>query len=415
MQQTVLRERIDIHRVLTDGVVATHLQPIASMRRQELIGVEALARCQLDGEAISPVALFAAAERAGLAPELDRLCRRRALESFRELHARQPELVLFVNCHVDTLADSPFGPDGWASLAREFGINPPNIAVEISEEDLGDVKLAREAAHVLRELGFLMVLDDVGVRSANLDRIAELQPDIIKADRVLVRGVDGDYHRREVLRSLVVLSERLGGWLIAEGVETAEEAVTVVEAGGDMIQGFLLGRPQQTAAGEGVQWDQDMALEVGHRYRAQRVTAGREARSRKEERSAILLSIAEGMRDVEMGLEAALARLIAPYPSIHSAAVLDRDGVQVSDTVLNPVPMLRQKTIIYAPPPRGTDHSLKEYYYLLVAGEADPFETTPYTPLPTGMLAVTLSTRCPGNLGHIVTLHVSADRWEPVT
>jgi hypothetical protein len=71
--------------------------------------------------------------------------------------------------------------------------------------------------------------------------------------------------------------------------------------------------------------------------------------------------------------------------------------------------MLRQKTVIFAPPPIGTDHSLKEYFYLLMAGEADPFETTPYTPLPTGALAVTLATRCGPGEERILVLHVSAD------
>lgn len=407
-----MREPIDVQGVISAGALETHLQPIASMRRQGLVGVEALTRCPFQGASIPPAELFGAAERAGLASELDRVCRRCAIGSFRGLHARQPELVLFVNCHAATLADSPHAPDGWASLSREFGIDPRNIAIEVSEEEIGDFAAASEAAHLLRELGFLIVLDDVGVRSANLDRIAHIRPDIIKADRALVKGVHGDFHRREVLRSLVVLSERLGGWLIAEGVETAEDGVAVAELGGDMLQGFLLGRPRDARAG--VRWDQEMALELAHRYRERRVAAGRMARSLREERSALIRSIAGELACATAGLEEALARLIAPHPSVLSAAVLDADGVQVSDTVLSPIPLLHQKTVIFAPPPRGTDHSLKEYYYLLVAGEGDPFETRPYTPLPTGELAVTLSTRC-GTEGWILALHMSAEGSHPAT
>lgn len=409
MQPALSQHPIDIHAVIAAGAVETHLQPIASMRRQGLIGVEALTRCVVNGVRVPPVELFGAAARAGLAAELDRLCRRSALQSFRALHARQPELVLFVNCHPATLTDSPEAVDGWAALAREYGIDPPNIAVEVSEEELDDLTEALVATARLRAIGFLVVLDDVGVRSANLDRVALLRPDIIKADRVLVDGVHGDFHRREVLRSLVVLSERLGGWLIAEGVETADDAVAVAEVGGDMLQGYLLGRPRLADPEGGVLWEQATMQELAYRYREQRVTAGRNARSRREDRSALIRSIAEGLRDVEDGFEAALGRLIGPHASIHSATVLDADGVQISDTVLNPVPMLRQKTVIFAPPPIGTNHSLKEYFYLLMAGEADPFETTPYTPLPTGALAVTLATRCGRGEGRILVLHVSAD------
>jgi hypothetical protein len=246
------------------------------------------------------------------------------------------------------------------------------------------------------------------VKSANLDRIAQIQPDIIKADRALVSGVGDDYHQREVLRSLVHLSERLGGWVIAEGVETADEAVTVAELGGDMVQGYLLGRPRRADPDEDVQWDESRMGEVARRFRDRRLGTARALRTRREQRSALVLSVAAGLRRAGEGdLDAALARLIEPHPSILSAAVLDESGIQITAPVLNPMRFLRQKTVIFAPPARGADHSLKEYFYLLVGSDADPYESPPYVPLPTGDLAVTLSTRI--GAGRVLALHVRAE------
>ncbi|MBD0320122.1 MAG: EAL domain-containing protein, partial [Gemmatimonadetes bacterium] len=159
MQQTLSHPHIDVAGLIAAGAVETFMQPIASMRRQGLIGVEALTRCQVDGTPIPPPELFGAAERAGLAGELDRLCRRRAIQCFRALHARQPELVLFVNCHPSTLTEAPDALDGWTSLARRYGVDPRNVAVEISEEAMEDPTAARVAARALREASFLVVLD----------------------------------------------------------------------------------------------------------------------------------------------------------------------------------------------------------------------------------------------------------------
>ncbi len=410
MQQT---PSFDIHELIAAGAMQIHLQPIASMRRQDLIGVEALVRCQAGGAPIPPPALFEAAERAGVAPELDRLCRRLALESFRALHTRDPALVLFVNCHPSTFCDPLEAPDGWGELAARFGVDTRNVAVEVSEAEIGDLAAAREASVALREAGFLVALDDVGARSANLDRIASLQPDIIKADRELVRGVDADFHRREVLRSLVGLSERLGGWVIAEGVETQDEAVTVAELGGDIVQGYLLGRPYLPEPGEGVRWDEEGMADAARRFKEERVGAARAARGRRDQRSALVRSLAAGLEGGQE-LETALKDLIRPHASVLSAAVLDEAGTQLTGTVLNPMRVLRQKSVIFAPPGRGTDHSLKEYFYLLVEGGDETYESAPYVPLPTGDLAVTVSTRLAD--GHrVLCAHLRAEPGDLAT
>ncbi|HYW08597.1 MAG TPA: EAL domain-containing protein, partial [Longimicrobium sp.] len=78
---------IDIASLIRTGSIETYLQPIASVRRQGLIGVEALTRCTVDGVPIPPPLLFETAERAGMVAELDHLCRRSAIQNFRSLHA----------------------------------------------------------------------------------------------------------------------------------------------------------------------------------------------------------------------------------------------------------------------------------------------------------------------------------------
>ena len=134
--------------------------------------------------------------------------------------------------------------------------------------------------------------------------------------------------------------------------------------------------------------------------------------TRRDDRVELVRRLAEGLAGCapDEG-EAALKRLIRPLPSVLSAALIDERGVQVTETVLNPLRMLREKTVIFAPPARGADHSLKEYFYLLVEGDSDPFITSPYVPLASGDLAVTLTTRVThvDGTARILAVHVRAE------
>jgi hypothetical protein len=71
--------------------------------------------------------------------------------------------------------------------------------------------------------------------------------------------------------------------------------------------------------------------------------------------------------------ERKLTELIDPYPIIQSVCILDKSGTQISETILNPQEAQLQKTIIFRPPCKGTDHSLKEYYYVLMEAQIEPF------------------------------------------
>ena len=74
-----------------------------------------------------------------------------------------------------------------------------------------------------------------------------MRPDVIKIDRSLITGVDGDFYKQETFKSLVSLRRRIGALVVAEGIETEAEAVTALELGADLLQGFFLGRPQRGA------------------------------------------------------------------------------------------------------------------------------------------------------------------------
>ena len=404
----------DVRAILDDGRIETHFQPITSIRRQSLIGVEALSRgVDAEGRIIPPIPLFAAAAAQGLTVELDRLCRARAIESFLPLHAADPDLILFLNLAVSTVEAGDTEVESLGQLVRRCGVNPPNVAVEILETAFGDTDRLHAMVQRYRRDGFLVVLDDVGAGHANLDRIAFIKPDIIKADRSLVQNVDADFHKLEVLKSLVKLSERIGGWIISEGVETLEEAVTTLRAGGDMLQGFFISRPHRIGPGEAIQLDRDRIQSLAYTFKRRTLNHIIAERSRGEQRQQAVRRFAGRLaREPEGGLEAALSALVREDALVVSACVLDLSGIQVTGTVWNAAEALKQKRVIFRPPSRGADHSMKEYYYLLLETPVDTFETQPYVPLPTGDLCITASTRFRDADGtpFILCLHLAAER-----
>ena len=91
-------------------------------------------------------------------------------------------------------------------------------------------------------MGFKVALDDTGVGYSSLGTVMELSPDYIKVDLSLVRSIDTDPPRQELLRALQAVSEKIDAEIIAEGIESREELITLRDLGIPYGQGYLLGR-----------------------------------------------------------------------------------------------------------------------------------------------------------------------------
>ncbi len=92
-------------------------------------------------------------------------------------------------------------------------------------------------------MGFTTALDDFGAGHSGLTLLARFQPDVVKLDMRLVRGIDSNSQRRIIVEAVVALCGRLGIRVVAEGVETRAELDAVRSTGIDLVQGFLLAKP----------------------------------------------------------------------------------------------------------------------------------------------------------------------------
>jgi EAL domain-containing protein (putative c-di-GMP-specific phosphodiesterase class I)/ActR/RegA family two-component response regulator len=209
-------------------------QPIVRASDRSVFSYEALVRSR-DEVMPHPGALFGAAERLNRVHELGRAIRRSVAVDMEAADG----LTVFVNVHSQELADEAlFTPtQGLSRYAR-------SVVLEITEraslEGVPDVR-ARIAA--LRRLGYRIAVDDLGAGYAGLTTFAALEPDIVKLDMALVRGVDREVIKRRLVSSMVTVSKESGVLVVAEGVETAAEATVLADLGCDLLQGYLYGRP----------------------------------------------------------------------------------------------------------------------------------------------------------------------------
>ncbi len=210
-------------------------QPIVDARTGKTFGHEALLR-STEASLPHPGAVLDAAKRLGQLDVLGRAVRDRASEPV----AADPEAgLLFVNLHVSDLLDPML-----TSPESPLSAIAPRVVLEITEraalEEAGDVR-ARVAE--LRAMGFRIAIDDLGAGYSGLSSLAQLEPEVVKLDMSLIRGIDANETQQRVVRSMTSLSHEMGMLVVAEGVETPAERDTLIGLGCDLLQGYLLAKP----------------------------------------------------------------------------------------------------------------------------------------------------------------------------
>ncbi|HMC94217.1 MAG TPA: EAL domain-containing protein, partial [Polyangia bacterium] len=110
---------------------------------------------------------------------------------------------------------------------------------------LDQIRGSRTRVERLRAIGYRIAVDDLGAGYTGLSSFAALEPDVVKADMSLVRGIESSAVKRKVVSAIAALSVDLGIKLVAEGIETPAERDCIVSLGADALQGYLFARPNR--------------------------------------------------------------------------------------------------------------------------------------------------------------------------
>ena len=222
---------------------ALHYQPVVDLADGTVRGVEALLRWNDGGGPAAPGEVMPLGEEMGVIESVgrwtvDELCRQD-----REWRAEGLELDLHLNLYPrqlwsPRLTESILGP------LREAGIRPERVTIEVSEAALmADPDRTQKVMYELWAWGLNVALDDFGSGQSSLARLALLPVQMLKVDRSLIRGIDGDAEQVGIVRAIVGMGESLQMKVHAVGVETPTEAEVLRQIGVGTGQGFWFGRP----------------------------------------------------------------------------------------------------------------------------------------------------------------------------
>ncbi len=219
--------------------IAAFYQPIIAMDTRRIIGYEVLGRA-VKSDSVRSLGPFFCDERIALEDHInvDRMLREQA---FAKLAQTKEQPMLFINLKPSWIYRyEEIGELYTLSLLDKYGINPARVVIEITEESFGGpMEGLRAVVDLYRERGCQIAIDDVGSGFSGMDRIAQIQPNLLKLDIHMIKRSATHDGYFGVLRSFSDLAEQIGASLLIEGVEREEDLARSIQAGARYVQGFL--------------------------------------------------------------------------------------------------------------------------------------------------------------------------------
>ena len=233
---------------LANDALALHYQPMVDARSGRLVGVEALLRWQVDGrDVFVPDQFIPVAEDSGLIVELGEWVLRQACMQSRQWRRHLRTIPISVNVSPLQFRHERFHPQ-LVALMDACDIGPGQLELELTERTMmaGGDATARLLERI-RQHGVRLSLDDFGTGYCSLSYLKHFPVDTLKIDRSFVHDVIADVDTAAITRAIIAMARSLGKTVVAEGVETAEQADFLREAGCTLLQGFRYGAPMSAA------------------------------------------------------------------------------------------------------------------------------------------------------------------------
>lgn len=239
----VRRSRVpafDLERAIARGEIKPYYQPVINLRTGELMGCEVLCRWEKkNGQVVPPGAFIDYAEVTGLAIPMTLSLMQQVKFDLGDLSQMMPDLKISINLFEGHFRDDSIVED----VQAIFGNSPINfrqLVFEITERHpLANSAVANSVIAGLHALGTKLAMDDAGTGHSNLAYLGTLGIDIIKIDRIFVDMVKPGTTQVPVLDGLIAMAKDLDCEIVAEGVETEEQALYLRARGVVQAQGYI--------------------------------------------------------------------------------------------------------------------------------------------------------------------------------
>lgn len=235
-----IQARADLHRLIQNELLSYHFQPIISARTGQVVAYEALMRSTLP-TLKSPDTIMKLAREENCLHDIERITMFKASEAYVSLKDRgliRGTELFFVN----SIASQHMTDEENLEYHRRFSALQKQVVVEITEEEMLDL----DSLEVKRKTpGFpgTFALDDYGSGYSSEKNLLDLSPKYIKIDLSIIRDIDTDPDKQQIVANIVSYAHPRKMLIIAEGLETPAEIRKVLELNVDLLQGFYLARP----------------------------------------------------------------------------------------------------------------------------------------------------------------------------
>lgn len=242
--QTSERVRLlnKVKRALDEKTLSLCAQPIQNAEGKGYH--EILTRLVSEGEVMSPVQFIPVIAQFNLSVRFDMLVIETLLQWMQTHPVSSSQARFSVNLLPLTLMQEDAGKQ-LVELFTQYAISPVEIIIEVTEEQaFSNSELSIRNIQHLRQSGFKIAIDDFGTGYANFERLKRLEADIVKIDGCFVRDIERDPQDVLIVKAICELAKAKSLTVVAEYVETQEQRELLLTAGGDYLQGYLLGKPQ---------------------------------------------------------------------------------------------------------------------------------------------------------------------------
>lgn len=236
----------DLRRALDRGEFCNYYQPIVSLSSGELTGFESLLRWQHPTRGLlGPKEFISVAEDTGLIRELGWWSLREACCRIAEWRTMDPgrDLIVSVNLSIKQFVQ-PNLVENIGNLLNELALAPDALKLEITESTvMDDPATAVEMLRQMKALGIRLAIDDFGTGYSSLSYLHRFPLDTLKIDRSFISGVNGGINGMEIAKTIMPLAKNLSLDVVAEGVETAEQAQELKRLDCKYAQGYFFSKP----------------------------------------------------------------------------------------------------------------------------------------------------------------------------
>ena len=234
----------ELDRALKRKEFKPFYQPTFDLATRDILGCEVLSRwIKPDGRIIPPVQFIPLAESSGRIEALTWLVMTTALEDLATAMKANKNFKVSFNVVPEHLLNDDF-VSTLRDVVRRAKVSPRQIMIEVTErQEFRDLERAKSIVSSLRDYGFKIALDDVGVGHSGLSQIKALGVNTIKIDKFFVDSITTDASAVTIVEMLVRLAHQLEMTVIAEGIEKDEQLSALQRSGVAMGQGYLVARP----------------------------------------------------------------------------------------------------------------------------------------------------------------------------